>query len=139
MKELTIEEMYRYAQYVHKAGMQRNTIKSPEMAFCVIAYGQEVGVSPMAAINGITFKGVIPTIDGDLLLALVRKSGELDFIDETLDEKTKVARCYVRRKGCPGEPRCSEFSWDDAVKAGLTGKDNWKKFPNRMLRYRALG
>jgi hypothetical protein len=32
----------------------------------------------------------------------------------------------------------SEFSWDDATKAGLVNKDNWRKYPKDMLFARAV-
>ena len=38
-----------------------------------------------------------------------------------------------------GEEYTAEFTWQDAVNAGLTGKNTWKSYPKAMCRARCLG
>jgi hypothetical protein len=139
MKLTTLEDMWRFAQYAHKAGIRRRSLTSAEQAFCVIQYGDELGIGPMASLKGITFKGDTPTVDGDLALALVRASGKCSYVTELFDLSKQVATCIAKRVDQDKEI-VSTFSIDDAKKAGLTGKSGpWKEYTNRMIRYRALG
>lgn len=141
MKLQTLEDMWRFAQYAVKAGI-RSSGKRPmtaEMAFCVIQYGDELGIGPMASLKGITYKGDTPTVDGDLALGLVRASDNCEYVVETFDPATETAMCEAKRKD-QSQVIVRTFSMDDARKANLVGKYGpWKDYPHRMLRYRALG
>jgi hypothetical protein len=75
---------------------------------------------------------------GDGPLALVQASGELDLIEETLDEQTMTATCRVKRKGSDVET-IRKFSKEDATVAGIWGRNVWKNYPKRMLQMRARG
>jgi hypothetical protein len=71
---------------------------------------------------------------GDAVLALVRGSGKLEYIDEQDDGHT--AFCRVKRKGEPETTRT--FSMDDAKSANLLGKQGpWSQYPKRMRQMRA--
>jgi len=48
-----------------------------------------------------------------------------------------TASCTVKRKG--QDPITQTFSWAEAKRAELTSKDPWKKYPRRMLAWRARG
>ena len=137
MKLTTLEDMWKFAQYVHKAGIRKRTINSAEQAFCIIQYGDELGIGPMASIKGITFKGDMPTVDGDLALGLVRNSGLCEYVKESFENGT--ATCIVKRQDQDTSIK-RQFSHADAQKAKLIGKPGpWSQYEERMKRYRALG
>lgn len=141
MKLQTLEEMWRFSQYAVKAGIRSSGKRpmTPEMAFCVIQYGDELGIGPMASLKGITYKGDTPTVDGDLALGLVRASDNCEYVIENFDPETETATCTAKRKD-QAEPIKRSFSMADARKAKLTERYGpWKDYPHRMLRYRALG
>ena len=50
------------------------------------------------------------------------------------------AECEITRILPNGEKEVQRscFTMDDAVKAGLAGRDVWKKYPRRMLKHRCL-
>jgi hypothetical protein len=98
-----------------------------------IQMGKDLSLTPWQSVKNICVIKGVPTLWGDSLLALVRRSKKMDYIREWQEEET--AYCEVKRKGEPAT--ICYFSMDDAKTAGLLGKDTWKKYPNRMLKMRA--
>lgn len=56
----------------------------------------------------------------------------------TLDETKCVLEWSVRKEGKEEVLGTSEYTWEDATKAGLVSKSNWQKFPKDMLFARAI-
>lgn len=110
---------------------------NPQKCFAAIYKGACLGLDAFTALQRIAIVNGRATIWGDTALALVRKSGlMIKFQEELTKENGKlVATCKVQRKG--EEEHISVFSQDDAITAGLWGNNVWKKYPQRMLRYRA--
>lgn len=104
-----------------------------------ILKGMEVGLAPVSAISTIMIINKRPAIWGDGAVALVKRSGLLEYIKESIkgepftDEWTAI--CEVKRKG-ETEPKIHQFSWADAKRAGLINKGPWKQYPQRMLEVR---
>lgn len=130
---------WRIANAVAKAGMAPKGLETPEKAMVAIMHGMEVGMTPMAALQSIAVVNGRPTIWGDGAIGLVRSSGKLEWIKETITgvDDSMVATCEVKRKGDP-DPVKATFSVADAKKAGLWGKQGpWQQYPKRMLAMRA--
>lgn len=130
---------WRIAQAVVRADMAPKGLETPEKAMVAIMHGMEVGLTPMAALQSIAVVNGRPSIWGDGAIALVRASGVLDSIRETIDGEGEamVARCAVKRRG-EVEPIIGTFSVADAKKAGLWSKAGpWTQYPRRMLQMRA--
>lgn len=101
-----------------------------------IQWGQELGLQPLQAMQNIAVINGRPSLWGDAVLALVRGSGLLDSIEETVTDQE--ATCTVKRKG--ENPVTRTFSMEDASKANLAGKAGpWQQYPKRMLQMRARG
>lgn len=110
--------------------------RKPGNILVAMQWGAEIGLQPLQAMQNIAVINGRPSIWGDAMLALVRSSGLLDFIREELSDDGGKATCTVKRKG--EEPVSSEFSTEDAKKAGLLGKQGpWTQYPKRMLKLRA--
>lgn len=60
-----------------KSGFLPQAIKTPEQGMAVILAGKELGIPPMLAMRKINIIKGSPTISPELMLALVRKSGQL--------------------------------------------------------------
>lgn len=130
---------WRIAQAVVRADMAPKGLDTPEKAMVAIMHGMEVGLTPMAALQSIAVVNGRPSIWGDGALALVRASGVMETIRETIEGQgdTMAARCIVKRRGEP-DATIGVFSVDDAKKAGLWGKSGpWTQYPKRMLQMRA--
>lgn len=89
---------------------------------------------------------------GEAPKALAEETGELeDFVlfvydknhleikheNKNSNEEVYGACCKIKRKGRTSNEYL--FTMDDARRANLLGKDTWKKYPQTMLRWKALG
>lgn len=152
-----IDQAFRLASAVHKAGLAPYGMDTPEKCFIAIATGLEIGVPPMQAIQGIAVIGNRPCVWGDTLIGVVRASPKCEWIREWIDGEgdDMVAHCIASRRG-EDEPVERTFSVEDAKRAGLwdirprvTRKNRgggtyeaandspWFRYPKRMLQMRA--
>lgn len=109
--------------------------------FVAIAMGQELGLTPMAAIQGIAVVNGMPTIWGDAMLAIVRASNKIKAFREwdegSFEGKDYVAYCESHRIG-DDRSVVTKFTYDDANIAGLIKKaGTWTTHPKRMFKYKA--
>jgi hypothetical protein len=151
LKPRNIEDAWRMAQYYASSGLLPERYKSPAMVLTAMQYALELGLKPLTAMRQIAVVKGTPTVFGDLPLSMVYASGKMDYIKESLLDKTGkeislanknltepafAALCIVKRKG-ESEPLEAFFTLDDAQQAGLSNSPTWKSYPKRMLRYRA--
>lgn len=110
---------------------------NPEKCFAAIYKGASLGLDAFTSLQRIAVVNGRATIWGDTALALVRKSGLMTrFEEEIIDNNGKLtARCVVQRQN--EKEHISTFSQEEATNAGLWGANVWKKYPQRMLKYRA--
>jgi hypothetical protein len=113
----------------------------PEKCAGAIAFGAELGLAPMQALQCIANINGRPAIWGDSAKALCLASPLCDGIEETIEGEgtpNPKAICIAKRKG--HAPVRSEFSVEDAKRASLWGKSGpWTQYPKRMLQLRARG
>lgn len=100
-----------------------------------VQMGQEVGLSPIQAVQNIAVINGHPSIWGDALPALAKRNPDYEYLHTEWDEDRMVATCRGKRKGEPEEVQT--FSWTDAERAGLAKKDTYKNYPQRMCMIRA--
>lgn len=137
----TLGEAMQLATMLAKSTMvPRDFQNKPENVMVAIAWGREVGLGPLQALNNIAVINGRPTIWGDAAIALVKGSPDCQDIVERItgEGDAMVATCEVRRRG--KEPVVTRFDVADAKKAGLWGKAGpWQQYPKRMLQMRARG
>jgi len=103
---------------------------SPADVALTIMAGAELGISPMASFR---FFDVIEGrvgLTAKALTALAQRSGLIDYL-EPVEQTAERATWKIKRKG--GSEVVRTWTIQMAQAAGLTGKDNWKKYPHRML------
>ncbi len=135
----TIEETFRLAGAIAAADMAPKSYKRNTEAIMVgIMHGMEVGFTPMAALQSIAVINGMPAIWGDGALALIEASGLLEDKKEWWEGEgiEMVFYCEMKRLNRPTWIK-QKFSWADAVKAKLTGKDTYQQYDRRMLQRRA--
>lgn len=112
----------------------RDYQRKPGNILVAMQWGAEVGLKPLQALQNIAVINGRPALWGDAVVALVRGSGLLEYMQETAEGDTAV--CVIKRKGQPEEVRT--FSAADAKAAGLSGKSGpWTQYPARMRQMRA--
>lgn len=115
-----------------KSGMLPSHYRSPESVLTAILYGRELGFSPIRALNSITVINGKPTLEAQALKSLaIAHGGRI----KTLEWTDKVCTLECARGDWTDS---ASYTWEDATRAGLTGKDNWKRMPKAMLYARAV-
>lgn len=139
----TLDDLWRFSQYVVKSGFAPKGMDKPESVLIAIEMGFEVGLSPMAALQNTAVVNGRPTIYGDAALALVRGSGLLESYSETpVGEagKDSFGYCITAKRKGDNSTYSETFTVADAKQAGLWGKSGpWSQYPARMLKFRARG
>lgn len=133
IKMSEVPNMMSMAEKLFVSGLLPATLKKPEQVFLIIQQGIELGIPPMAAINGISVIQGKPTIGANLMAGLIMGSGKGSFaVKERTEEKSVIE--FTRGK----TKTPFTFTMEDAKRAGLIGKDNWNKYPANMLYCRNL-
>ena len=109
-------------------------LQSEAAAYVKVIAGAEMGIGPMAAMSGINIIQGKPTLSANLLAAQVKRHPRYDY--RVIDHSDSVCRIEFRQDGEP--IGVSEFTTEDAQRAGVGGGQNWRKYPQAMLFARAL-
>jgi hypothetical protein len=125
------------AEWFARSGFMPKHLDTPAKVYAVVSLGQELGLGPWAAINNVYLAGGKPTINANLMLALIQGSGALERFDAQVTDTE--ATVTMARRGVGSYT--ARFSLDDAERAGLLAGYNgqtWKKYPRAMLKARAI-
>lgn len=136
----TFAELERFAERSAKSSMVPPAYRGkPDDIILAVQFGSEIGLAPMQALQSIAVINNRPAVWGDAMLGLCRASPHCKDIIETYEgtEGTDnyTAVCIAHRRG--STPSVARFSVGDARKAGLLGKDTYKSYLARMIRWRA--
>lgn len=107
----------------------------PAAVMAAMLTGHEVGIGPMMALKQIHVVEGRPAMAAELMRALVQRAGHDIWFHEKSNTKVTIR---AHRSTWP-EDRVASVTWtiDDAKKAGLDGRQNWRKYPRAMLGARA--
>ncbi len=130
----SIREGLELAKTLFASRLLPKAVASTEAAFTIMATGRELGLSSMQALRSIHIIEGKPTLSADLAVALAKRHPDCEFF-MLVESTDKIATYETKRRGEPRPTRLS-FTIEDAARAGLTGKDNWKKYGPAMLRAR---
>lgn len=114
--------------------------KDKAAAMVKIMAGQELGVTPFAAMNGINIiKGRI-SMSGNLIAAAVKRHPRYDYRITHSDEKLCSIKWFEVFNGKREEIGDNAFTIEMAKAAGLSfaSDSNWSKYPKAMLFNRAV-
>lgn len=135
----TMEELFIFAKAVINSGLAPRDFKTPEAVLVAVQMGMELGLPPMAALQGIAVINGRPAVFGDAMPGIVNSSGLMEeYKDEQVGTGDELGqRVTVKRRG-RADPLTRVFTVAMAKKAGLWGKAGpWTQYPDRMLLMRA--
>lgn len=137
----TAGAVWRFAQFLYRAGLAPRGLDTPQALLVALQYGRELGLTLMQSLQNICVVNGRPCVWGDTLLALCMAHPEWDpavFHEWSEgDGEAYTAYCRVGRIGRQ-EQVVRHFSVQDAKDAGLWGKSGpWSTMPRRMLQMRA--
>ena len=99
-----------------------------------ILYGDEIGLTPMQALSKIAIIDGKPSLAAEAQRALILAAGH--FIAPEGDLTVSKATWRGKRADTGAEARVT-WTLDDARRAGIVGKQNWRQYPRAMLSARA--
>ena len=126
-------------RYANSSAVPDSFRGKPDDVYVILNHARSLNILPLEAMQGMyILKGRV-CIWGDLLLALCMRHPEFEDIQETLEGEGDAmqAKCTVKRRN--RSPTTCTFSVRKAITAGLWGKNVWKQYPERMLKWRARG
>lgn len=128
-------ELRALANVLKDSGHYNGFLNAQGIAAAIMA-GRELGLGAVASLSSIHIIKGKPTMAPQGMLALVMGSGKAEYFD-CVETTVHKAVFVTKRVGSKNETRL-EFSIQQAQQMGLTGKDNWKKQPDVMLRWRCV-
>lgn len=135
------EEIEKYAQVFVKSRIFHD-VKSAEQAFIKVQAGAEFGLKPIQSMNCFdiieTAGRVNLSIRSTFLAGRVKSSGRYDYRVVESSDKRCVINFFEKIDNKWQEIGGNIYTIDDAAKANLLNKDNWKKHTKTMLFKRCL-
>jgi hypothetical protein len=131
--EYSLSEIGQMAQAFAKSGLFG--MKTTEEALALMLVAQAEGLHPATAARDYHIIQGRPALKADAMLARFQKSGGVVAWQEVSDKR--VAAEFHHPQSSP-KPVLIEWTIEMAVKAGLTVKEIWKKYPRAMLRSRVI-
>lgn len=129
----TMDDAERAARAMSASGFFADT-KQASQAIVKILAGQELGFGPFASMTGVHIIQNKPVLAANLMAAAVKRTGKYNYRVTTQTEKECVITWFENGQ----EVGKSSFTIQEAERAGLTRKDNWKNYPSDMLFARAI-
>jgi len=110
---------------------------NPGKLMMTVLAGRELGMGPMEALRSFYLVNGNFTVYGAAVVTQLKRHGYRLKWGECSDRKATVTLTAP-----DGETHSETYTIEEAAKAGLTTdpkKENWRKYPARMLRWKAVG
>ena len=128
---VSVDDIQIMAVAVAKSGLFG--MKTPEQAMALMLIAQAEGYSPALAARDYHIIQGRPALKADAMLARFQMAGgRVEWVTYT-DAEVKATFSHPQ-----GGSITLAWTFEQAKKIGLTGKDNWKNYPRAMLRARVV-
>lgn len=130
--QASYQDIERMAGAICKSGLFG--IKQPEQAIALMLIAQAEGIAPVLAARDYHIIQGRPALKADAMLARYQAAGgRVEWA-----EMSDVAVAGIFSHAASPRPVTIRWTIEDAKRAGLTGKDNWRAYPRQMLRARVI-
>jgi hypothetical protein len=134
----TFEQVDAMAKRLAESDLLPKVLKNkPADVAIILLTGIEFGLQPMAAIRGINVIEGKASMSADLLSGVVQQKVHVCEYFRVVVCTDTIATFETKRKGHPEAVKLS-YTIEQAQRARLTDKDNWKKYPADMLAARCI-
>lgn len=132
----SLAEAEQFARRLSESSLMPQSLRGkPADVLVVMLTGRELGVSPLTALRSIHVVQGRPVLDAALIVAMVKRSPACLYF-QLVESNDQRATYETQRRGDP-KPTSMTYTYEQAQRAGLTSKDNWKHHTAAMLRARA--
>ena len=128
----TLDEMTVFCEHAFRSKMFSD-VRDVSQAVMKVSLGQELGLKPMSSLRSIYFYNGALSMSAHLMNALCKKAGYMIAIPEHTDKVCVVEVHKDKQK--IGSVR---YTIENAKKANLLNKKNWRDGPEDMLYARAM-
>ena len=119
-----------------KSGLLPKAVNTPEKAIIIQMYARANSIDPMVAFSEIYVVNGKPSMSVKLKMSIVAEKIQGAYVQPVKSSATSCTAIGYR----PGrEPMEYTYTIEQAKQAGLTGKDIWRNYPDKMLMWRACG
>jgi hypothetical protein len=136
----SVTDIWSFADWVIKAGLAPKSAANQQAVCLIVAYGMELGITPMASLQNIYIVGNRPALYGEIGIALAMATGQMESFKEWIEgdwpEDECTAYCAIKRKGFTAE-FVKSFSVEDCKIAGLFGQNVHKTYPKDLMQWKA--
>lgn len=131
---LTVEQ---FALHMVKSRFYRH-LTDPSQAIAQVAMGQALGLPAITAITGVHVIEGKPSLGVHLISGIIKRSGKYTY--RVLAKSAQECKIEFRERvdGKWETIGVESFTMQQAQRAGLAGKQNWKNYPEAMLFSRAM-
>lgn len=129
----TFEQAIVLAETLAKSGLL-GQVKTKEQAFLVMAYGAQLGLPPVVALQNCNVIEGKVVMAADLMVAICLSHQELCEYFEPVQNNNEVAIYRTKRKGRP--ELVKRYTDADAKQAQLLSKATWQRYTAAMLAHR---
>ena len=129
----SLDDVARVADMIMQSGLF-DDVKSAEQAGVKIIAGLEIGVPPMAAQRSIHVFDGNTTLSGPLLASLIKQHPRYDYRPRQVNSEGAKIAFFENGE----EVGSASFTKEDAKRANLLRKRNWRQYPADMYMWRAL-
>lgn len=132
----TWAEVKKVAAEICKSGLVPSTMNTPEKLTVVMMSARELGIPMMMATRTLFVVDQKVAMMANVMLAKIYQSGLAESVKIADQASGKGCDVTMQRKSM--NPHTASFTIEDAQRAGLLYKDNWKKYPAAMCESRAI-
>jgi len=132
-QDMSLAETIRLGEVLAQSGFFQDSRQAAQAVTKVLA-GRELGFGPIASMTNIYIVNGRVTLSAILMGAAIKRSGKYDYRIKSHSNDSCEIEFFENSQSLG----ISKFDKEDAARAGLLGKDNWKKHPANMYLARAL-
>lgn len=137
MDLISTRDMIESAKLMAASGMLPVALRGkPQDIFVILQMGQELGLKPMQAINGINVIQGKPTMAPQTMIALIYQKIPNPIIKIFKNNENEVCCTMARSK--EHEPYTATWNTKKAADMKLLDKSNWKMQKENMMQWRAV-
>lgn len=137
-KMLSYQEVEQIGKAFVASGMFGRDIDRVSKAITKIMAGQELGMAPFAAMRAIHVIEGNATLSANTMAAMIKRSGRYDYEVKEKSADKCVIDYFETRGGTRRKIGTETFDQDEAHKAGLMNKSNWRNYPKAMMFARCM-
>ena len=130
-----MESAYKMCQVLSKSDLVPKSYRQkPENVFLAYIAGQPFGWDVTMSMRSFHIIEGTPSLKPEIQLALVRQAGH----SVTVEKSSVDLVVITGKRSDTGDIATASYSIEDAKRAGLVGKGNWRTYPEDMLFARAV-